>query len=106
MRQKQRDRDEVALKSSLHEQLVRANGELPDHRTDHKCAESGLISEHRHGNAWNHPDDGKEDDRTRYKGGCFYVEDRASKKGHMPSCGHGSEYGCADICVIAGDEDI
>jgi hypothetical protein len=106
MKQKQKGEYEVGLESDLHEQLAGGNGELPDHRRHYQCAEPGLISEHRYENAWDNANHEAQNDRKKEdgKGGRFYVEDR--KGHHLPPCGHGSEYGCADICAITGDRDI
>ena len=101
MKQKQKGECEVALESNLHDQLAGKDDELPVHRRRYQCAEPGLISEHRYENDRDY--DGKEDDDGE-KGGRFYVEDQAGS--HLPPCGHGSEYGCAKMCNITGDEDI
>jgi hypothetical protein len=99
MKQKRKGENEVALESSLHDQLAGEDDELPDHRRSYQCAEPGLISEHRYENAWDDADGEGEDE-----GGRFYVEDRGGN--YLPPCGHGSEYGCGDICRITGDEDL
>jgi hypothetical protein len=123
LKEKQKGADEVVLEPSLYEQLAGEEDELRGHRMRYRCAEPGLISDHRYANAWDYAGDDAEDDEVEDhsdndgdsgdedrgdeaggQGGRFYVED--AEGNYMPPCGHDKAYGCRDICVVTGDWDL
>lgn len=95
MNRRSKNPPEVVLEPDFRAQVERDDHTLPSHRRGYKCAEPGLISEHRYAN---------KAEETGRQAGRFYIQGRAG--GHYPPCGHGSDYGCRDICAVTGDRDL